>query len=48
MDENMNKDFELNNGENVENIPKEEPRQYYAPETEQTYAPKQEPVTPPT
>ena len=37
MDENMNKDFELNNGENVENIPKEEPRQYYAPETEHEY-----------
>ena len=40
MDENMNKDFELNNGENVEDIPKTEP--------EQTYAPKQEPVTHPT
>ncbi len=40
MDENMNKDFELNNGENVEDIPKTEP--------EQTYAPKQEPVSPPT
>jgi serine protease Do len=40
MDENMNKDFELNNGENVGDIPKTEP--------EQTYAPKQEPVTPPT
>ena len=40
MDENMNKDFELNNGENVEDIPKTEP--------EQTYTPKQEPVTPPT
>jgi serine protease Do len=40
MDENMNKDFELNNGENVEDIPKTE--------SQQTYTPKQEPVTPPT
>ena len=40
MDENMNKDFELNNGENVEDIPKTEPQQ--------NYAPKQEPITPPT
>ncbi len=40
MDENMNKDFELNKGENVDDIPKAEP--------EQTFTPKQEPVTPPT
>lgn len=47
MDENMNKDFEFNNNERVEDIPKEEPSQTYIPKEEQTYAPKQEPVTPP-
>ena len=41
MDENMNKDFELNNEEKAEDIPKQEPQQSYT-------APKQEPVTPPT
>lgn len=44
MDENMNKDFELNNNENVEDIPKTEP----VSEPQQTYTSKQEPVTPPT
>lgn len=44
MDENMNKDFELNNNENVEDVPKTEP----VSEPQQTYTPKQEPVTPPT
>lgn len=44
MDENMNKDFELNNNENVEDVPKTEP----VSEPQQTYTPKQETVTPPT
>ncbi len=41
MDENMNRDFDLNNGEGVDNTPKQEPHETYTP-------PKQEPVTPPT
>lgn len=40
MDENMNKDFEMNNSENVKDVPKTEP--------EQPCIPKEEPVTPPT
>ena len=42
MDENMNKDFDLNNDERVEDIPKEKPV------SEPIGTPKQEPVTPPT
>lgn len=41
MDENMNRDFDLNNGEKVDDTPKQEYQQSYTP-------PKQEPVTPPT
>lgn len=41
MDENMNRDFDLNNGEKVDDTPKQEPQEPITP-------PKQEPVTPPT
>ena len=51
MDENMNRDFEFNNGENVGDNPKQEPEYTETPNAgpEQTqYEHKQEPVTPPT
>ena len=52
MDENMNRDFDLNNGEKVDDTPKQEPQEPITPpkqEYQQSYTPpKQEPVTPPT
>ena len=52
MDENMNRDFDLNNGERVDDTPKQEPQEPITPpkqEYQQSYTPpKQEPVTPPT
>ncbi len=51
MDENMNRDFDLNNGGKVDDTPKQESEQTYtSPRQEyQSYTPpKQEPVTPPT
>lgn len=52
MDENMNRDFDLNNGERVDDAPKQESQEPVTPpkqEYQQSYTPpKQEPVTPPT
>lgn len=51
MDENMNRDFDFNNGENVGDSPKQEPEYKGTPNDghgQTQYEHKQEPVTPPT